>query len=363
MLNPPTIWLTINPCDLHDPIVQLFAGEDINIDQLWSCIGPSKEQRAKNIASDPYAAAKFFHFIICTTIHTLFGVDATAYQLKTKTGIFGRIMAYFGTVESQNRGSLHLHMLLWLQNAPPSHKIKTLLKTKEFREKLQKFISANFRSHLPGFESLTSIKNIPSEDDIAWSHPPDPDEEGYKELESNLERRVARCRAGWIAAHTTMLCLWFDSPTLGPRFPIPRPIVLLSGRIALHWVTSHHIGSHHSMSGHVTARQVTSQHVRSHHIALGRVTSHCVALHRVTSHCIRSRHIALGCVALHRVASGRVSCAIIRLHCIVSGHIRSGQLPYYWVTSHYYQPCLVRCPSLLLFCSFARSSPPLPAKV
>ena len=92
--------------------------------------------------------------------------------------------------------------------------------------------------------------------------------------------------AGWIAARTTALCLQFDSPTLGPCFPIPRPIVLLSGRVASHWVTSQHIGSCHSASGRVTARWVVS-------------------------HCIGLCHIALGCVTLHHVTSGQVSHAII----------------------------------------------------
>ncbi|KAG1858506.1 hypothetical protein F4604DRAFT_1882876 [Suillus subluteus] len=55
MLNPPSLWITINPCDLHDPIPQVFAA---------TLNPPSKEKRAQNIALDPYAAAKFFHFMI-----------------------------------------------------------------------------------------------------------------------------------------------------------------------------------------------------------------------------------------------------------------------------------------------------------
>ena len=194
MLNPPSIWLTINPCDLHDPIAQLFAGEKIKMEDLLSNAGPSKEQRAKNIATDPYAAAKFFHFLIRTTIHTLFGVEATTYQVKSRPGIFGQVAAYFGTVESQNRGSLHLHMLLWLKNTPPSYEIESLLQTEGFRDKVRKFICANFRAHLPGFENEKSIKNIPSEDDIAWSRPPDPTSSSYNELAADLERRVARSK-------------------------------------------------------------------------------------------------------------------------------------------------------------------------
>ena len=106
-----------------------------------------------------------------------------------------------------------------------------------------------------------------------------------------------RCRAGWIAARTTALCLRFDSPTLGPRFPIPRPIVLLLGQVASHQVTSHHIGSHHSTSGHVTARWVAS-----HRIGSGQLHYYGVALH---------------CIRLHCVTSGQVSRTIIGLHCTI----------------------------------------------
>ncbi|KIM51079.1 hypothetical protein SCLCIDRAFT_33751 [Scleroderma citrinum Foug A] len=77
-------------------------------------------------------------------------------------------------------------------------------------------------------------------------------------------------------------------PTLGPHFPIPRPIALLlghitSGRITSHQVASQRIGSRHSMSGHVAARRVASQRIASHHSASGCITSHRVTLHRVGS--------------------------------------------------------------------------------
>ncbi|KAG1744833.1 hypothetical protein EDB19DRAFT_1906543 [Suillus lakei] len=45
MLNPPSLWITINPCDLHDPIVQIFAGENINMDNIAATLNaPSKEK-------------------------------------------------------------------------------------------------------------------------------------------------------------------------------------------------------------------------------------------------------------------------------------------------------------------------------
>ena len=194
MLNPPSIWITINPCDLHDPLAQVFAGEDVSMDNLLRTVAPSKEKRAQNIAHDPYAAAMFFHFIIHTILRTLFGVEVTIYQVKSSQGVLGPIASYFGTVESQGRGSLHLHMLVWLKNAPPSHKINALLKTEDFREKVRRYIAANFRAYLPGFESEESIKGIRSEDDIAWSRPPNPKSKNYDREVTDLEQRVARSK-------------------------------------------------------------------------------------------------------------------------------------------------------------------------
>jgi hypothetical protein len=101
MLNPPSLWITINPCDLHDPIAQVFAGENINMDDLAATLNaPSKEKRAQNIALDPYAAAKFFHFMIRTILRTLFGVETMQYQAKSGIGVFGSVTAYFGIIES-----------------------------------------------------------------------------------------------------------------------------------------------------------------------------------------------------------------------------------------------------------------------
>ncbi|KIM52049.1 hypothetical protein SCLCIDRAFT_18276 [Scleroderma citrinum Foug A] len=131
MLNPPSLWITVNPCDLHDPIAQVFAGEDINLDDLQEKLGPSKEKCAENMALNPYAAAKFFHFLIQTILITLFRVEATT---QLHMGIFGEVKSYFGLVKSQGKGTLHLHMLVWLRNMPLNEEIEDLLATKDFRQ-------------------------------------------------------------------------------------------------------------------------------------------------------------------------------------------------------------------------------------
>lgn len=194
VMNPPSLWITINPCDLHDPVAQVFAGENINMDTFLQTAGPSKEKRAENIARDPFAAAKFFHFTIRTIFRTLFGVEVTAYQVKSSVGVFGRVKSYFGTVESQGRGSLHLHLLVWLENAPPPDEMERLLKTEEFREKVRKYISANLRAYLPGLESTESVQAIPNIVEVAWTRPPCPDAEDYDQQLLDLELQVVRAK-------------------------------------------------------------------------------------------------------------------------------------------------------------------------
>lgn len=64
MKGPPSLWITINPSDVGDPIAQVLAGEQIDLDSFERTAGPNSEQRNSNIACDPFAAAKFFHFVI-----------------------------------------------------------------------------------------------------------------------------------------------------------------------------------------------------------------------------------------------------------------------------------------------------------
>ena len=74
MLNAPSIWLTINPDGLHDPIAQFFVGEQIDLDAFQSHVGPDAFCQARNITQDPCTAAEFFHFIVQTVFETLFQV-------------------------------------------------------------------------------------------------------------------------------------------------------------------------------------------------------------------------------------------------------------------------------------------------
>jgi hypothetical protein len=57
--------------------------------------------------SDPVAVAQFFH----TTCKAI--LDGLLGSKPGETGILGDISNYFGVVESNGRGMLHLHALVW----------------------------------------------------------------------------------------------------------------------------------------------------------------------------------------------------------------------------------------------------------
>ena len=190
--GPPSLWITINPSDIDDPIAQVFAGVNIDLDNFVSTSGPDKRQRQVNIANDPYAAGQFFHFMINTILETLFQIKVHKYHNTSELGLLGRVSAYFGTVECQGRGTLHLHLLVWLDNTPSAEELDSLLKNQDFRDRVTSYIHANLRAYLPGLDSADTIKAIPRESDIASNRPPNPDSPTYTEDLKAFELRVAR---------------------------------------------------------------------------------------------------------------------------------------------------------------------------
>ncbi|KAF8339932.1 uncharacterized protein EI90DRAFT_2894260, partial [Cantharellus anzutake] len=96
--NTPSIWLTVNPSDIHNPVAQVFVGKEIDLLALDKVLSNAID-RERAIASNPYAAAKFFQFIIQTMLSTLLGIQVRGHHISRKCGIFGYVQAYIGIVE------------------------------------------------------------------------------------------------------------------------------------------------------------------------------------------------------------------------------------------------------------------------
>src|SRR6267378_2054101 len=93
-------WMTINPSDLRNPLVLQLAG--ITLPAATAAI------RQATATSNPVAVAQFFHHTCNDVFNGLLGTDTG------RTGILGEIANHFGVVETNGRGMLHLHGLVWV---------------------------------------------------------------------------------------------------------------------------------------------------------------------------------------------------------------------------------------------------------
>ncbi|TFK90039.1 hypothetical protein K466DRAFT_574462 [Polyporus arcularius HHB13444] len=99
----PAFFVTLNPSDVHHPLVRLFAGEDIVLEDAAAGEELTAWQRGLLVARHPGACARFFHTIISSFI------DIVLRHGKPRNGIFGKCSAYYGTVEAQARGDAGSH--------------------------------------------------------------------------------------------------------------------------------------------------------------------------------------------------------------------------------------------------------------
>ncbi|KZT08008.1 uncharacterized protein LAESUDRAFT_650295, partial [Laetiporus sulphureus 93-53] len=91
-LNVPLFFVTFSPVDINHPLCLYYCGQSID---LFDSHGeyPSYAERLRLIADNPVACARFFHFVVNAFVTIILRVGADT------EGLFGRISAYYGTVE------------------------------------------------------------------------------------------------------------------------------------------------------------------------------------------------------------------------------------------------------------------------
>jgi hypothetical protein len=105
----PAIWFTLNPNDITNPVkLRLAAYRTRNPDEAEAFLTSldASYKRMRLAVSDPLSSALFFHREISMFFRH--------YVKVGEDSVFGRISQYFGAVETNERGALHLHGLLWL---------------------------------------------------------------------------------------------------------------------------------------------------------------------------------------------------------------------------------------------------------
>lgn len=139
-LGLPSLFITINPADIHSPVALYFAGVNLDLDKILpEALGTSYE-RAQTIATHPVATAKFFNCLIKNIL-----------QCLVLGGVLGPAKAYFGTVENQGRGSLHLHLLVWLNHEFTPMQLKEQVQNDDFRARLLQYLEDIIKEDLDHF--------------------------------------------------------------------------------------------------------------------------------------------------------------------------------------------------------------------
>ncbi|KAJ6447953.1 hypothetical protein C8R45DRAFT_789772, partial [Mycena sanguinolenta] len=72
--NPTLLWVTLSFPEHENPVTQVLAGQQIDLDRFTTTAGPNRNVRSVNIASDLFAAAEFFHLTITVILEDMFGL-------------------------------------------------------------------------------------------------------------------------------------------------------------------------------------------------------------------------------------------------------------------------------------------------
>lgn len=104
-------FITINPDDTRHILILKFAFVNGEEYQLPTSEGFDDyvRMRYKIISENPVVQAQFFDTVFSAIIDVIFGVNN-----DERIGIFGKLAAYYAMIESQGKGMLHGHCLVWL---------------------------------------------------------------------------------------------------------------------------------------------------------------------------------------------------------------------------------------------------------
>jgi hypothetical protein len=111
MFGSPHFFLTFNLNEKNAYAVLNYTGRRQTLD--LSHLIKSSEERELIIARDPVAAAQFFEDAMCIVYKYVLGIDPSSAKIMQRGGILGHIEHFFAAKETQRRGALHEHVLVW----------------------------------------------------------------------------------------------------------------------------------------------------------------------------------------------------------------------------------------------------------
>lgn len=144
----PSFYITVNPADTHNPVVKFLSEGEIDIDNMLKEQVPKFWDQALLVSSNPAIGAKFFNLYLKAFLRVVLGYDGDGPNIDG--GILGTVKAHYGCVEAQGRGSLHCHMLVWIEGAlNPDDIRKKVVEDQSWGEKLLGYLDDTITNVVP----------------------------------------------------------------------------------------------------------------------------------------------------------------------------------------------------------------------
>ncbi|KAJ7657449.1 hypothetical protein DFH06DRAFT_899682, partial [Mycena polygramma] len=178
-------------------------------------------------------------------------------------GVFGRVKHYYGVFEAQNRGSLHLHILIWLEGAlSPKIIHERALANDAFKQQLFVWLESIIKHELPSETQSLAAQPKTVQKKCLMGRPRHPDDTDFNDAWPQYLREILDA-SGHIHEHndTCFKKTPFSMASLEPedrdrlcRFNYPIPLVPESsmdenGKISLKRLDENVVGYNPTISG------------------------------------------------------------------------------------------------------------------
>ncbi|KAJ7355962.1 hypothetical protein DFH08DRAFT_690993 [Mycena albidolilacea] len=123
------------------------------------------------------------------------------FERECKRGVFGRVKHYYGVFEAQNRGSLHLHILIWLEGAlSPKLLQEKAVADEHFKRQLFAWMESIIRHDLPSNTHSIASPSKLVQKQCLMCHPPHPDDANFDISSPQFLREILDA-SGQVHAH------------------------------------------------------------------------------------------------------------------------------------------------------------------
>ncbi|KAJ7711760.1 hypothetical protein B0H16DRAFT_1343415 [Mycena metata] len=184
------------------------------------------------------------------------------FERDCKRGVFGRVKHYYGVFEAQNRGSLHLHMVIWIEGAlSPKLIQERAMADESFKHQLFLWLESVIKHELPSDTSPLASESKARQKQCLLGRPPHPDHPDFPSIWPQFLREVLDA-SGHVHKHndTCFKKTPFSMLSLEPndrdrlcRFNYPSPLVPESsmndnGKISLKRIDENVVGYNPTIS-------------------------------------------------------------------------------------------------------------------